>query len=104
MDSAVPSMLVYDSTDTEYEIDMASTVLDFAFVVGEQVGLHVKNAYINRSQTPAELDTTLRYGDKVRFEYDIEDEDIPVLTWLSIVKTKLAKERLIAHFNRKYNM
>lgn len=103
MDSAVPSMIVYDAAGKEYEIDMASTVLDFAFVVGEKVGLHVKEAYINKSHTPAELDTTLRYGDKVRFEYDSDDKETPVFTWLSIVKTKLAKERLIAYFNRRYS-
>ena len=48
------------------------------------------------------MDTTLRYVDKVRFEYDPEDSDTPMLTWLSIVKTKLAKERLIDYFNRKF--
>lgn len=102
MDAALPSMLVYDSSGAEYEIDMASTVLDFAFAIGEQVGLHIKNAYINKSRTPAALDTTLRYGDKVRFEYDPEDSETPMFTWLSIVKTKLAKERLIDYFNRKF--
>lgn len=101
MDAALPPMLVYDATGAEYEIDLASTVLDFAFVVGDQVGLHVKKAYINNSPTPAELDTTLRYGDQVRFEYDPEDSETPALNWMSIVKTKRAKDKIIDYFSRK---
>lgn len=93
--------LFYDASGAEYEIDLASTVLDFAFVVGDQVGLHVKKAYINNSPTPAELDTTLRYGDQVRFEYDPEDSETPALNWMSIVKTKRAKDKIIDYFSRK---
>ncbi len=104
MDSAIPTMLVYDEKDNEYEMEMACTVLDFAFAVGNEVGLHVKNAYINKSPSPIELDTTLRYGDKVRFDYDPEDTETPVFTWLSIVKTRMAKEKLIAYFNRRFEM
>ncbi len=103
MDSAVPSMLVYDSEGNEYEIDMASTVLDLAFLIDEAVGLHVKKAYINESKTPADLGTTLRYWDKVRFEYDPDDKETPVFSWLGIVKTKRAKEKLIEYFDKKYN-
>lgn len=104
MDSAVPTMMVYDGDGKEYEIEMASTVLDFAFVVDEEIGLHIQRAFINKSQTPAELDKTLRYGDEVRFEYDPADKETPVFTWLSIVKTKQAKERLIAYFNQKFQV
>lgn len=102
MDSAVPSMLVYGADGTEYEIDMAATVLDFAFLINEEIGLHVKNAYINKSKTPVSLDTTLRYWDKVKFEYDLDDTETPVFSWLGIVKTKYAKDRLIAYFNKKF--
>lgn len=102
MDSAVPSMLVYDAEGIEYEIDMAATVLDFAFFINEEIGLHVKKAYINKSKTPVPLDTTLRYWDKVRFEYDMDDTETPVFTWLGIVKTKYAKECLITYFNKKF--
>ena len=100
MDAAVPKMLVYDEKGHEYEIEMASTVLDFAFAVGEKVGLHVKKAYVNSENV--ELDKTLRYGDKVRLEYDVNHIETPVFTWLSIVKTKYAKECLIAYFHNKY--
>ena len=103
MDSAIPSMLVYDSDGNEYEIDMASTVLDLAFLIDETIGLHVKKAYINKSHTPADLGTTLRYWDKVRFEYDPDDNETPVFSWLGIVKTKRAKETLIKYFDKKYN-
>lgn len=102
MDAALPSMLVYDASGAEYEIDPASTVLDFAFVIGDQVGLHVKKAYINKSPVPAGLDTTLRYGDQVRFEYDPEGPETPVGDWIRIVKTKRATEKLIDYFSRKF--
>lgn len=104
MDAAVPIMPVYDEKGQKYEIDMAATVLDFAFLLDEQAGLHVKKAYINKSHTPAKLDTTLRYGDTVRLEYDPDDTETPVFTWLGIVKTKYAKDRLITYFNKKFNM
>lgn len=102
MDSATPKMLVSDGEGNEYEIEIASTVLDFAFVIGEKVGLHVQKAFINKSTEPAELDTRLKYGDRVKFEFDETDEGTPVFTWLSIVRTKLAKERLVAYFNKRY--
>lgn len=102
MDMAVPKMLVYDAEGKEYEIEMASTVLDFAFEVGVEVGLHVKCAYINKSNTPVALDKVLRYGDKVRFEYDLKEDKIPLFGWIGIVKTRKAKECLIEYFDKMY--
>jgi len=103
MDVAIPTMLVFDSKGAEYEIEMAATVLDFAFAVNDSIGLHVKNAYLNKSKKPVNLDRILRYGDKVTFEYDSNDTETPEFTWLNIVKTKYAKATLIDYFNNKYN-
>lgn len=103
MDSAVPSMIVKDGEGNEYEIEMAATVLDFAFEVREEIGLHLQRAYVNGCETPTEPDKILRYGDRVFFEYDIHDEKTPEFRWLSIVKTKKAKERLIDYFEKNFH-
>jgi (p)ppGpp synthase/HD superfamily hydrolase len=97
-------MQVQDAQGKTYEIEMASTVLDFAFAVDVQAALHLKAAYVNKSPFPAELDKTLRYGDKVRFEFDENDQNTPQFMWLSFVKTKRAKDHLIAYFYKKFEM
>lgn len=104
MDRAVPKMMVYDEKGNPYEIEMGSTVLDFAFVLNKEKGLHVRKAYLNKCPSASPLDRILKYGDRVRFTYDDEEKKTPEFNWLSIVKTKLAKEVLIEYFNSKYNM
>lgn len=102
LDVAVPNMLVYDHAGKEYEVQMSSTVLDFAFAVSEEAGLHVKAAYINGSETPAELGKTLRYHDKVRLVVDESKKTVPQFEWLNLVKTPYAKHRLIQYFKQQY--
>ncbi len=103
LDIAVPNMLVYDHKGREYEVQMSSTVLDFAFAVSEETGLHLKEAYINGSETPASLDRTLRYHDKIRLVVDESKMAVPQFEWLNLVKTPYAKTRLIQYFRQQYH-
>ena len=103
MDSGSPTMVVQDGSGKEYEIEMAATVLDFAFAVDEEVGLHLQKAYVNGCKEPTQLGKTLRYGDKVMFEYDIHDKETPVFNWLNLVKTKKARERLVRYFDANFH-
>lgn len=103
MDSGTLVMVVRDGTGKAYEIDMGATVLDFAFEINEEMGLHLQRAYVNGCKSPTDLDKTLRYGDKVSFECDVDDKETPVLDWLSIVKTKKAKTCLLGYFDKKYH-
>ena len=103
MDSGSPTMVVQDGAGKEYDIEMAATVLDFAFAIDEEVGLHLQKAYVNGCTEPAQLGKTLRYGDKVMFEYDVHDKETPVFNWLNLVKTRKARERLVRYFNENYH-
>lgn len=103
MDSGSPTMVVQDGSGKEYDIEMAATVLDFAFAIDEEVGLHLQKAYVNGCTEPAQLGKTLRYGDKVMFEYDVHDKETPVFNWLNLVKTRKARERLVRYFNENYH-
>ena len=103
MDSGSPTMVVQDGTGKEYEMEMAATVLDFAFEIDEEIGLHLQQAYVNGCKEPTQLGKTLRYGDKVMFEYDIHDKETPVFNWLNLVKTRKARERLVRYFNANYH-
>ena len=96
-------MVVQDGAGKEYDIEMADTVLDFAFAIDEEVGLHLQKAYVNGCTEPAQLGKTLRYGDKVMFEYDVHDKETPVFNWLNLVKTRKARERLVRYFNANYH-
>ena len=99
IESAKPLIQVHDAEGQTYEIETGSTVLDFAFLLGDDVGLHFKEAYINNSNIKARLDKMLGYDDVIRVKYDINNQKTPVFEWLNIVKTQKARNRLIEYFN-----
>ena len=102
IESAKPLIQVHDDKNNTYEIETGSTVLDFAFLLGDQVGLHFKNAYLNASSSKARIDKMLRYDDIIAVEYNVEDKDTPEFEWLNIVKTQRAKQTLINYFNNQF--
>jgi len=102
IESAKPLISVYDGDGKQYELETGSTVLDFAFLIGDDTGLHLKAAYINESKKKAQLDKILRYGDKVRIEFDVNDDSTPEFVWLNVVKTSRAREKLIEYFNKHF--
>ena len=95
-------MVVFDESGKSYEIEMASTVLDFAFAVGKDVGLHLKKAFINQSDTEAAFDRVLQYGDQVRFVSDPKSDETAKHDWIKILKTKTARDELADYLKSKY--
>ena len=99
VESAKPLIQVHDAAGNTYEIETGSTVLDFAFLLGDEVGLHFKAAYVNKSKNKARIDKMLGYDDVIKIISDGENITIPKFEWLNIVKTKKAKDILMGYFS-----
>lgn len=78
------------------EMPKGSTVLDFAFRIHTDVGLHAKGAKVNGRMVP--LRTELRSGDQVEIQSDKRAKPSPI--WLRIVKTASARQKLKQYFRK----
>lgn len=99
VESAKPLIQVHDAEGNTYEIETGSTVLDFAFLLGNETGLHFKAAYVNKSKNKTRIDKMLGYDDVVKIISDASDTATPKFEWLNIVKTQKAKDALLEYFN-----
>lgn len=93
---------VYKRDGTAMYIDEGATVLDFAFAIHTDIGLHFKYAKIegNPSELPAY--TPLSNGDQVTIEHSAEI--VPSITWFKYVKTNKATEKLIKEIAMLYHI
>jgi GTP pyrophosphokinase len=78
------------------EIGKGATVLDFAFRIHTDVGLHARGAKVNGRMVP--LRTELKSGDQVEIQTDKKSKPSPI--WLRIVKTASAKQKLRQYFRK----
>lgn len=78
------------------EIGKGATVLDFAFRIHTDVGIHAKGARVNGRMVP--LRTELKSGDQVEIQTDKKSKPSPI--WLRIVKTASAKQKLRQYFRK----
>ncbi len=78
------------------EIPKGATVLDFAFRIHTDVGLHAKGAKVNGRMVP--LRTELKSGDQVEIQTDKRSKPSPI--WLRIVKTASARHKLRQYFRK----
>ncbi len=78
------------------QLPKGATVLDFAFRIHTDVGLHCKGAKINGRMIP--LRTELRSGDQVEVVVDKRSKPSPI--WLRIVKTPSARQKLRGYFRK----
>lgn len=99
VESAKPLIQVHDAEGNTYEIETGSTVLDFAFLMGVEKGLHFKAAYVNKSKNKTRIDKMLGYDDVIKMISDDSDTATPKFEWLNIVKTQKAKDALLEYFN-----
>lgn len=83
----------------EKEIQTGSTVLDVAFALGRETGLHFKEAYINRSSRPCAMDYVPGYGDRVRIETD--DAVVPELGWFVVARLPEVRRELVRYFEEE---
>ena len=83
----------------ELEIQTGSTVLDVAFALGRETGLHFKAAYINRSTRPCSMDYVPGYDDQVRIETD--ETIVPELMWLVAARMPEVRKELVRYFEEQ---
>ena len=88
-----PKIKVYRRDGSAMYIEAGATVLDFAFAIHTEIGLHFK--YANIDGNPSELPpyTPLSEGDLVSIEHSVEV--VPSIKWFKYVKTSRATERLV---------
>jgi len=78
------------------ELPKGSTILDFAFRIHTDIGLHAKGAKINGRMVP--LRTELKSGDQIEIISDKKNKPSPI--WLRIVKTSSARQKLRQYFRK----
>lgn len=78
------------------EMPKGATVLDYAFRIHTDIGLHARGGKINGRMVT--LRTELKSGDQV--EIIIEKNSKPSPIWLRIVKTSGARQKLRAYFRK----
>lgn len=83
----VEDIAVYSPNGGIFTLPRGSTALDYAYEIHTEVGLHAKEAYVNRIKVP--LLTELKNGDIVRIITG--DEAHYRCSWLANVKTGKAK-------------
>lgn len=87
---------VFKRDGSELYIDAGSTVLDFAFAIHSDLGLHFDYALIDNSQTQFPAYTKLNEGDKITI---ITKEDMAAkIQWFRYVKTSKAVDYLVKQF------
>lgn len=78
------------------EFPKKATILDFAFRIHTDIGLHARGAKINGRMVP--LRTELTSGDQIDIIVDKSIKPSPI--WLRIVKTPSARQKLRQYFRR----
>lgn len=79
-----------------YNFPKGSTILDYAFRIHTDVGLHAKGAKISGRMVP--LRTELKSGDQIEVITDKKIKPSPI--WLRIVRTSSAKQKLRQYFRK----
>lgn len=79
-------------------IPKGSTVLDYAFAIHEDIGLHCAYALINRNKKHYPIDHILRNGDQVIIV--TEDDVWPDYFWFRHAKTEKSTNYLIEYFKK----
>ncbi len=99
-DTYRPKIKVFRADGTAMIIDKDSTVLDFAFHIHSDLGLHFKHAHLNDDKTFLPAYTRLSEGDTV---FIIQDENVkPTFSWFNYVRTSRATHHLVRYFYRLY--
>ena len=84
---------------TIQKLDYGATVLDLAFSIHQDLGLHFSYALINNKKTHMEPYTQLKQGDEVVVYSD--KRILPDLSWFRYVKTEVGVKGLVKYFQKK---
>ncbi len=90
-------MYAFTPADDAISLPRGATVLDFAFAVHTEVGLHCKKAYINGEE--ASIRQELMTGDRVQILTDKTSQ--PQAFWMEWVKTGKARSALNTYHAQK---
>ena len=78
------------------DLPIGSCVLDFAFAIHSDIGIHTSGAKINGKMVS--LDTQLKNSDIV--EIIIKNSSKPSSKWLDMVKTNMAKRHISSYLEK----
>lgn len=91
---------VFRKDGTAEMIEKGMTVLDFAFMIHKDLGLHFGNAILNQNGKLQPAYTILNNGDTIEIK---KSEDVTAeLNWFRYVKTELAINHLIKYFKAQF--
>ncbi len=78
------------------DLPKGATVIDFAYATGPELGNHLAGADINGKRKS--ISTALRTGDVVNIV--VSKKVSPEISWLSLTKTNLAKEKILGYLKK----
>lgn len=78
------------------DLPKGASVIDFAYANSAELGNHVAAADINGKRKP--ISTALKTGDVVNIV--LSKKVTPEISWLSLTKTNLAKEKILAYLKK----
>ncbi|MDO5133471.1 MAG: HD domain-containing protein [Eubacteriales bacterium] len=99
-DTYNPKIKVFCADGAAMKIDKGATVLDFAFHIHTDLGLHFQHAQLNGEKTFLPAHTRLNEGDTVFIQ---ENENVtPTFSWFKYLRTSRAKDHLVRYFYQQY--
>lgn len=99
-DTYMPKIKVFRADGTAMMIDSGATVLDFAFHIHTDLGLHFK--YANLNGNPTQLPAYTRLNDRDTVVIAKDEDILPSFTWFKYVRTSRATDRLVRFFYKLY--
>ena len=92
-------MTVFSRNGDPFCIDVGATVLDFAFMIHSEIGIHFKYALLNDTLVQVQPYEKLSHGDKVNIitDNDVETAD---LTWFRYLRTSEAIQKLYKYLSQ----
>ena len=98
-DTYIEKIRVFDKDGSAVMIDKGATVLDFAFHIHTDLGLHFDYALMEDSKTRLPAYTRLNEGDTITIVAN--DQVVPNITWFNYIKTRRAVHHLVGFFQGK---
>ena len=97
-----PKIKVFKDDGSEVLITNGATVLDFAFFISPETGLHFDHALLNGSKAKLDRNVRLNEGDTVTI---VTDKSIlPDISWFESANTGMATKCLVDHFSKRENL
>jgi (p)ppGpp synthase/HD superfamily hydrolase len=90
---------VFSRNGAPFFIDAGATVLDFAFMIHSDIGIHFKYALLNDTLTQMQPYEKLCHGDKVNIITDDENETADI-NWFRYLKTSEAVQKLLRYISQ----